>query len=242
MFPIVNVPTNFVAEMAQYSPGSLPWYTVQLFKVLTDENRMGKSAMDNLSMHDMDNIMRGLKKGTVGLALLTIGYALRNSITGYYKPSTKRMAGEPGMGTVTVGGVNIPSWLLENPALETLQLGATMGHVWDHYQVKGESGGLIAGAAFGARGAAARLPFLEEPGRVMEQTQTPEQTGVWAGQLAGSILEPLGAQQIAQWTDPEGTARKAKTFTESVEMGVPGLRETVPIRGKKRSTIRKMGQ
>ena len=142
------------------------------------------------------------------------------------------------MGTVTVGGVNIPSWLLENPALETLQLGATMGHVWDHYHMKGEDNGFVAGALYGGRAVATRLPFLEEPGRVMEQTRTPESTGVWSGELAASLLVPLGGQQIAQWTDPDKTGkRKPQTATEAVKMAIPGLRETVPIRGKKRKSV-----
>jgi hypothetical protein len=237
-FPIVKVPTNFAAEVLQYSPGNLAWQTIQLFKVLTDSDRLGRTALDNLSMHDMDNIMRGLKKGSAGLALLTIGYALRRNITGFYKPSQKRMPGEPGMGTVKVGGVTIPSFLLESPALETLSLGATMGHVWDHYRVKGQSGGLVAGAMYGARGIAERVPFIEEPARVMEQTRTPEQTGVWTGELAASLLVPMAGQQVAQWTDPQ-KGRKAKTFTEAMKLAVPGLRETVPVRTKpKKFSIR----
>ena len=68
--PIVKVPTNIVAETLAYHPGSLAWQTFRTIQMLFNEDKMGKSAMDNLSMHDMDNIMRGLKKGTVGIGLL----------------------------------------------------------------------------------------------------------------------------------------------------------------------------
>lgn len=240
MFPIVKVPTNLVAETLAYSPANLAYQTVRLLQVLTDENRMGKSAMDNLSMHDMDNIMRGLKKGTVGLALLTIGYALRNNITGYY---AEKQADKKKLGTMTIGGVEIPAYLQESPALSTLQMGATVGKVWDNYQVKGQTGGLIAGAAFATKGVAQRIPFLDTPARMAEQTRTPESTGVFAGSLASSILNPAAIQQIAKWTDAEGNAaadsghpRKPTTPLQAVEMGIPGLRENVPISGtKKRS-------
>lgn len=240
MLPIVKVPTNLVAETLAYTPANLGYQTIRLFQVLFDENRMGKSAMDNLTMHDMDNIMRGLKKGTVGLALLTIGYALRNQITGYYAENQKD---KKKLGTMTVGGVEIPAFLQESPALSTLQMGATTGHVWDHYQVKGKAGGLIAGAAYAGAGVVQRVPFLDTPARIAEQTRTPESLGVFAGSLASSIITPAAVQQAAKWTDPEGNAaadaghpRKATTPTQAVELGIPGLREEVPISGtKKRS-------
>lgn len=240
MLPIVKVPTNIVAETLQYNPANLAYQTVKLFQVLFDENRMGKSAMDNLSMHDMDNIMRGLKKGTVGLALLGIGYSLRNNITGYYSEKQKD---RKKLGTVTIGGVEIPEFLQESPALATLQMGATTGHVWDHYQIKGQAGGLIAGAAYATAGPIQRVPFLDTPARIASQTRTPETLGVFSGSLASSIVIPSAVSQVAKWTDPEGNAaadeghpRKATTPTQAVEINIPGLREDVPVSGtKKRS-------
>lgn len=238
MLPIVKVPTNLVAETLQYTPANLGYQTIRLFQTLFDENRMGKSAMDNLTMHDMDNIMRGLKKGTVGLALLGIGYALRNNITGYYAEKQKD---KKSLGTMTVGGVEIPAFLQESPALSTLQMGATVGKVWDHYQVKGQGGGLIAGAAFAGAGVVQRVPFLDTPARIAEQTRTPESLGVFAGQLASSITTPAAVQQAAKWTDPEGQSaadaghpRKATTPVQAVELGIPGLREDVPISGNQK--------
>ena len=238
MFPIVKVPTNIIAETLQYNPANLAYQTVRLIQTLFDENRMGKSAMDNLTMHDMDNIMRGLKKGTVGLALLGIGYSLRDQIKGYYGANAKD---KKKLGTMTIAGVEIPAFLQESPAFATLQMGATMGHVWDHYQVKGQAGGFVAGAGFATYGVAQRLPFLDTPARMAEQTRTPEALGVFAGSLASSIAVPAAVQQVAKWTDREGNeaadaghARKPTTATEAVEMGIPGLREDVPLGGAKK--------
>lgn len=240
MLPIVKVPTNIAIETFAYTPGGLAYQTARMFQLLFDEDKMGRSAMDNLTMHDFDNVMRGLKKGTVGLALLTIGYALRNQITGYYSETQK---GKRKLGTMTIGGVEIPAFLQESPALSIIQMGATTGHVWDHHLVKGQAGGLIAGAGFAALGVGERVPFLDTPGRLIEQTRTPESSGVFMGSLLSSIITPAGIQQTAKWTDTEGNAaadaghpRKPTTPTQAVEMGIPGLREDVPISGtKKRS-------
>jgi len=180
--------------------------------------------------------MRGMKKGTVGLALLTIGYALRDKITGYYG-TTKEDKRK--LGTMKIGGVEIPAFLQESPALATLQMGATVGHVWDHYQMKGMSGGLVAGAAYATSGEIQRVPFLDTPARIAEHTRTPESLAVFAGSMASSIMNPAAVQQIARWTDPEGNAaadagnpRKPTTATQSIEMGIPGLREDVPFSGQ----------
>jgi hypothetical protein len=209
----------------QYTPANLLWQTYQIFKILGDENRMGKSAFDNLSMHDMDNVMRGLKKGTVGLALLSLGGAFRHNITGYSIAEKDKKHGVKA-GTMKIGGVEIPTWLNDAPPLMALQLGATVGHVWDHYSMKGMSGGLVAGALQSGVEMGKRVPFLETPARIAGETRTPEQSMVGAGELAGSMVVPLLVNQIAQATDPK-KGRKAKTFTDAVKMQIPGARETV---------------
>jgi hypothetical protein len=142
---------------------------------------------------------------------------------------------------MTVGGVEIPAFLQESPALATLHMGATTGRVWDHYQVKGQAGGLIAGAAYATAGTLQRVPFMDAPARIAEQTRTPESLGVFAGSLASSIITPAAVQQAAKWTDPEGQAsadaghpRKATTPAQAVELGIPGLREDVPISGNEK--------
>jgi hypothetical protein len=239
LFPIVKVPTNFAAESLAYTPAGLAWQSLQLFKILTDENKMGRSAMDNLTMHDMDNVMRGLKKGSIGLALMATGFALRNNITGYYREG-KRKPGDADLGSMKIGGVTVPAWLAESPALAALQLGATMGHVSDHYNMKVVSGGLIAGAGYGVAGMIKRTPFVDETARLAEAARTPEALSVKMGELTGELMVPLLASQIAVARDPMGYDRKAKTFTDAIKLQIPGLRETVGASGSKpRHTIRR---
>src|SRR4029077_6126221 len=84
LFPMVRVATNLPGEVLAKSPIGFAAQGIQLLRLLADKDKMGKSGLDLLTMHDFDNVMRGLKRGSLGLALAAIGYAYRNNITGYY--------------------------------------------------------------------------------------------------------------------------------------------------------------
>jgi hypothetical protein len=223
--PIVHVATNLPAETLAYTPAGLAGQTVQLFRTLFDEDRMGKSAMDNLSMHDMDNIMRGLKKGSVGLALFAVGVAFRKNISGYYLTPEEQRRGMK-RGIMKIGGVAIPAYLNDTPPLMAVQLAATVGHVWDHYNMKGMSGGLIAGAVQAGIELGKRVPFYGQIARMADATRTPEQSMVGLGEFAGSLIIPRLISEIAASTD-SSKKRKARTPGEAIEMQIPGLREKV---------------
>ena len=239
VFPMVRIATNLPAETIAYTPAGLAYQTVQIFRLLADENRMGKSALDNLSMHDMDNVMRGLKKGSVGLALMAIGFGFRKNITGYYTTEEEKKRGVK-RGVMKVGGITIPAYLNDSPPLMAIQFAATIGHVWDHFNMKGMSGGLIAGAVQATEELGKRVPFYGEIARTGTATETPEKSMVNVGEFLGSMAVPRIVSQIAEATDKQAQQRKAETAMEAIKLQVPGLRETVPVRGR-RHTIRKKG-
>jgi hypothetical protein len=176
-------------------------------------------------MHDMDNIMRGLKKGSVGLALFAVGFAFRKNISGYYlTPEEQRRKMKRGV--MKIGGVEIPAYLNDTPPLMAVQLAATVGHVWDHYSMKGMTGGLVAGSVQAAEELGKRIPFYGGIARMAAATRTPEQSMVGLGEFAGSLMIPRLASEIAESTDPR-KGRKARTPGEAIEMQIPGLREKV---------------
>ena len=232
VFPMVTIATNLPAEALAYTPVGLAGQTVALFKVLFDEDRMGKSAMDNLSLHDMDNIMRGLKKGSVGLALSAIGFAFRNKITGYYLTEEEKKRGVK-RGIMTIGGVTIPSYLNDTPPMIAVQLAATVGHVWDHYQMKGMSGGLVAGGLQSGVELAKRIPFYGQIARDADASRTPEQSMTGIGGFLGGIIVPRLVSELAENMDKQ--RRSPKNFTDAVKMQIPGLREKVPVAGRKKN-------
>src|SRR5262249_27593832 len=123
LFPIVKVPTNIVAETMQYSVG-----TVTGSLRLANAFRRG---IDTLKPGEADLIMRELKKGSVGAAGILLGYLNADKIGGYYQRGQKRDKSDVGFAKIRVFGVDIPTYLIHNPLLETLQIGATIRRVSD---------------------------------------------------------------------------------------------------------------
>ena len=234
MLPIIKVPTNIISETLAYNPANLGYQTIRLIQTLFDENRLGKSAMDNLSMHDMDNIMRGLKKGTVGLVLLTAGYALRDKVAGYYgkDPEDRKH-----LGTMKIGERKSPRFFRNrrrSPHSRWELRSATSGITTkSRGKVGGYCRGGICDSGCGTADTIYRILLVLWTRRGRRKSRR-----VFSGQLASSIAVPAAVQQVAKWTDPEGNEaadaghpRKPTSAGEAVEMGIPGLRENVPLGG-----------
>ena len=113
--PIVKVPTNIVAETFEYATGSL-----------TGSWRLGKAlkaGVKDLHPAQADLIMRNLQKGSLGAAAMLLGWFNAENVGGYYQPGEKRKPGDVKAGSVKVFGVEIPSYLLHLPVMETVQIG-----------------------------------------------------------------------------------------------------------------------
>ena len=151
--------------------------------------------------------------------------AFRKNITGYYLTEGDKKRGVK-RGIMKIGKTVIPAYLNDTPPLIAIQLAATVGHVWDHYNMKGMSGGLIAGAAQATMELAKRVPFYGQTLRTGEATQTPERAMTATGGFLGSLLIPRLVSEIAEATDKD-KKRVAKTPTEAIKMQIPGLRKTV---------------
>ncbi|MDQ3920211.1 MAG: 2'-5' RNA ligase family protein, partial [Acidobacteriota bacterium] len=128
LLPIVKVPTNFVAESTDYAAGGLR----ALYAV--------RHGIDSLTPDQADAVIRSLKKQTVGAGLMTLGYLFPGNFGGYYQPGDNKDKRKPQAGTIRVAGHDLPRWLAHSPALEALQIGATVRHVVDAERKKrGES-------------------------------------------------------------------------------------------------------
>ena len=185
--------------------------------------------MDNLKPEEADLIMRELKKGSIGGAMLALGYFNPDIIGGYYQPGEKRKAKDVKAGEIRVDGHDIPSYLLHNPLLETLQVGATIRRVSDSKFKKSdrEKEGLGYGVLAGAIGVTEQTPIIRETediGRLLN----PRTRQSFAGQHVASYLVPQALSQIATATDTK--PRKPRTIGEHIKSQIPGLREEVPTR------------
>lgn len=227
LLPIVKVPTNIVAETFQYALGSI-----------TGSARLARAmsrGMENLKPEEADIIMRSLKKGSVGAAVMALGYFNPDVIGGYYQPGEKRKKGDVKAGNVKLYGHNIPSYLLHNPLLETLQIGATVRRVADsHINKKSlEQKGIGEGVYAGLIGVTEEVPFVREMGEVTKAFN-PNEKGAFWGELGKSLIIPQAVQQAATYFDKnaqgETVPRKPRTVLEHIETGIPGLRKEVPKR------------
>ncbi len=137
------------------------------------------------------------------------------------------------VGDVKVFGVEVPSFLLHNPLLETLQLGATIRRVADSKLRKRDTDtqGIPSGVFAGALGLAEEVPFIREMFDLAKLMNPYTRSGYVDDQLT-SVLVPQAVQWVAKQTDKNESGdiikRDPKTLPEHIESGVPGLRKNVP--------------
>ncbi len=224
--PIVRVPTNIVLESLNHAFGSV-----------IAPARLALKGVEKLKPAEADSILRQFKQGFTGLGMLALGYYLKDEIGGYYDRNDKRKEGDVGFGEVRMFGWRVPSYLVHNPLLEMLQLGATIARASEKGKVKSTT----VGVAKGLLGLAEETPFVRESLEVSKAAEGDVQ-GVVGGQLR-SLLVPAGAQWIAgnldkntpfnPQEDPiQRTAEGNKGFwhgiRQQVQKGVPVAREELP--------------
>ena len=224
LLPIVKIPTNIVAETFEYATGTVTG-SARLARALS-------KGVENLKPEEADLIMRNLKKGSLGAAVMLLGFFNPNVVGGYYQQGEKRKKTDVKPGQVRAFGHDIPSYLLHNPLLETLQLGATIRRVADSKLRKRdtENQGIGAGVMAGALGLSEEVPFVREMDEV-RKAFNPHERGAFFGELGRSALVPQAVQWVAQHTDKDAQgnliARKPATAMERVKVGIPGLRQQV---------------
>lgn len=211
LFPIVKIPTNFVAEAGSYGLGGVK----ALGQVIAAKGT------EHLTPDQADYIMRNLKKQSVGAVIMALGYLNPNAIGGYYQQGDNKDLGKVKAGDMKVWGVTVPKFLIHNPAMEMLQLGATIRRVTDKKQSAGE------GVFAAAKGLALDVPFFDTPGRIGEGLKNYSTAGKFLGNEVRGAFIPPDVQNIARMQDGD-RVRKPKNFTQAIESGIPGLRQNVP--------------
>lgn len=218
LFPVVKVPTNYVAEAASYAP------PIAAIKMLTSLYK-GRKGM---TPEQADYFMRALKKGSIGTAFIFLGFMNPQAIGGYY--TGKRKKDELESGDIELFGTKLPHFMLHTPLLEMLQIGATMRRAQDAKLAKGEEPSKFDGIPTAFKGLGQQIPFFgtgERLSTALERENVGEQ---FAYSTAQSLLEPQLMQNIADWTDKkegEVVKRKTETFGEKLKEGIPGLRSTL---------------
>lgn len=232
LLPIVKVPTNIVDEATSYAAGGLKAAIkgrMQLYGGI--KLMMGlKSGIEQLNPDQADYIMRNLKKQTMGAAFLALGYFNAGNVGGYYMG--QRDPEDVDVGGLRIFGVNIPRWMVHNPALEMLQLGATIRRVKDKYQQEGKEGENEAAFLASLRGLGEQVPFVNTPGQVDKAIQNEKSADKFMDEFIKNSTIPVMSQEFAKWLDTDADGKPIKRYPvglgETLKTGIPGLRKQVP--------------
>jgi hypothetical protein len=225
LIPIMKIPANFVAETLNYTLGSA--------RVVELIGRAVNGHLKDMSEDDADSLMRSLKKGSVGVAAMAIGYNMPNMFGGYYYKGRSKNDDDVNFDQIKIGDFTIPSWATHFPLFEVMQLGATIRRVQDAEINKGKESdaALHDGIVKSGRGLLGEVPLFSTPEEVAETLETGDVGNKLLYPQIGSMI-PLGVQQIAKWTD-DGEQRKPEGFAENMEYRIPGLRNQVPTKDER---------
>jgi hypothetical protein len=224
LLPITKVPTNIVAEGIEHVVGTVTG-SARLASAI-------RSGVENLKPEEADLILRELKSGILGNALIATGFLTAESIGGYYA-GKKQKEGETKYGNIKLYGKEIPATLLHNPTVEMLQYGATIRHVADSKLRKKDqyTQGIPAGVLAASLGLVSETPLISEQlglSKLFNANERPK----FIAELAKSRLDPQLIQFIAQQMDKDKSGnviqRKPSKFAEYLEEGIPVLRKNVP--------------
>lgn len=222
--PIVKVPTNFIVESGEYAFGTATGITRVIYNAYTGE-------LTKLSPRDADAILRSFKKGSIGLTLGIIGYMMPGLAGGYWQRGENRDPDGPDAGELMFFGHRIPKWATHAPALEALQIGATLRRAFERRseQQGQEPAQAVTGAIFDAAGGLlGEVPLFEQPTQLMNRVKY----GEWDKMLGDEFksMNPQMIQNVANWTDRQEGApvkRDPHNAWEAFKTGVPGLRQQV---------------
>lgn len=188
ILPIVKVPTNYVGEVTSYTGGyakALPLIGKALFK-----------GVDSLTPEQSDYVMRNLKKGSLGAAMIALGYFNAGAIGGYYQRGEKREEGDVKAGGLKLFGVDMPRWMVHTPLLECLQVGATLKRVQDTYESKGKEEGMTAAGLAVTKGLVEEVPFARSPEEALRALSGPKEAEKYAKDLGESFINPQLTQEL----------------------------------------------
>jgi hypothetical protein len=197
-------------------------------------------------------IMRELKKGVVGKAILLLGFFTAESIGGLYDPKNKKRPDETQAGEVRIPWLSglvkngdVPAYLLHHPMMEDLQFSASIFHGLNApLRIPTTHKGMLAALAKGEAtplevtanalfDLAAEVPLARTATTVAKLANSNTRPQA-ANDIAQSIAVPQLISWIAKYQDKDAQGepikRKATTTVEHLKEAVPGLRETLPVK------------
>jgi hypothetical protein len=232
LLPITKVPSNVWVSRMSYVGGfagaGAQWRAAgQKARadiragLMKSEGSAVKDALAALTPEQADSIMRNLKKQTVGMAGMAIGWFLYRNFGGLYQPG-----GHGGMKpedeTIRLEAfghhVDISKQLLEHPLATAMQMGATVA--WVAHRPGKNIG---EGASAGFRALVQTNPFIEESLNIGKLITGQKSVSKFAGEQAASVL-PGMMSWAARKLDRQGMDPDVQRAAEMAEkLGLPAV-------------------
>ncbi len=227
--PILRVPLNIVGEALRGTFGTITG--------LASVGDAFQKGIENLEPERANLIMKRLTDGTIGAAFLALGAAGVVKFGGLYVPGDRRKKEIP-EGTAEVNGVQIPKQALHDPRMMLIQAGATAADQARRIAGKDKTPqGVTTGTAAALAALIHDIPFVRES-ETIDRAMHPGKEGDFLAGIVSSFAIPQLVSWIARQTDKEHPfspteeprKRPPHGFTETIEAGVPGLRQKVPAK------------
>ena len=234
-FQILNVGLNFYEQQLSYVPGLN--HVRALFDNAVGEKKSYvqlklKNAMSEMTPKQSDFVLRNLKTGNIGIALMFMGYFLPDMFGGF---NTEREDNDELIrGDVKVGSYRLPHWATHIPIFYVMQLGATFRRYADSDSEEATK------VAFDAvKSAIEANPFNYTSGSVSRALQSEKGASQFMFDQTVGRLEPQLFNEIARELDLDEethhpTMRYPKNWYEMAKMKIPGLREDVSTEKEKK--------
>jgi len=223
--PIVRIPANYIAEVGSYLAGGAK---------AASRSRSAKLA-GGITADDADYIVRNIKKQSVGLGLMALGYLGYEHLGGLYRPMKDGPNKEIPVGDLKIDGVEVGHHWLHSPMIGVLQAAALAHYAADEDLRKSRGNTALAGALAGGVATALSALALDVPVfQVAKDIQKISQGQ--AGRVAGDKVTQVAIPGAVQWyarhedVDSRGEPirRRPKNFADEIKMAIPGYREEVP--------------
>lgn len=233
LLPIVKVPTNIVGEVATGIHGGV-----------VGGGRAGYAyfkGVESLPPEQADAIMRQIKKGLIGNALILTGYFSYQSIGGFYHKGEDREESDVKAGHYRIGDVDLPHSVDHSTASILMDIGATIARVQNE-TVKGENKSFGSGTLAAGSGLVKQLPFVPVMSNAAEALDSENGFTRYIGSMISSTTTPSLISHLARVEDTPGsfpanmfdepTKRDPKTIGDYVKSGIPRIKylERLPNR------------
>ena len=227
---IVKTPLNYIRTAIRRSPIGL----------IEGTGRFAIAHMkgiDKLDNEEANAIYRLFKYGAPGTAMFVWGMIDatkppdQRMFGGYYQPGQKRDPNDVSFGKIKVFNKELPHYVTHNLLTEEAQMGSTFMRVTlsKLRKTDAEDEGYIAGTVATLWGLVGQAPVVGPIGETAVAASRGQYQDAIMNVMYG--LTPGLSANIAQDLDTKDgkpVKRKAKTYGQAVELGIPGLRENVP--------------